>query len=163
VLRFRALGALAVIAKPFDPMQLPTQVLALWQAGAAQPQRVISAAADHARLRDHVAQLSGKFLERTAAQALTLRRLFDSLQGGDATYVSAMRDIAHKIHGGGGMFGFPAVSECAGEIERLVQTLLTADPADQPGAQSRTREQLQASIRQLADAVNSAATSHASR
>jgi two-component system, cell cycle response regulator len=163
VVKFRALGALAVIPKPFDPMQLPTQVLALWQTGSPQPLRVTSAVADHARLRDHVAQLSGKFLERTAAQALTLRRLFDSLQGGDATYVSAMHDIAHKIHGGGGMFGFPAVSECAGEIERLVQTLLMADPAADPGAQARTREQLQASIRQLADAVSSAATSHASR
>jgi len=167
VLRFRALGALAVIAKPFDPMQLPAQVLALWQTGAAQRLRVSSAAADHARLRDHVAQLSGKFLERTAAQALTLRRLFDSLQGGDATYVTAMHDIAHKIHGGGAMFGFPAVSECAGEIERLVQTLLTADPSADPsadpGARSAMREQLQASIRQLADAVDSAAISHASR
>jgi two-component system cell cycle response regulator len=167
VVRFRALGALAVIPKPFDPIQLPTQVLALWQTGAPQPQRVSSAVADHARLRDHVAQLSGKFLERTAAQALTLRRLFDSLQGGDATYVTAMHDIAHKIHGGGAMFGFPAVSECAGEIERLVGTLLTADPAAappaDPGAQSRMREQLQVSIRQLADAVTSAATSHASR
>ena len=167
VLRFRALGALAVIAKPFDPMHLPAQVLALWQAGAVQPLRVTDAAADHTRLRDHVAQLSGKFLERTAAQALTLRRLFDSLQGGDATYVSAMHDIAHKIHGGGAMFGFPAVSACAGEIERLVQTLLTANagadsPAD-PSAQSATREQLQASIRQLADVVTSAATGHASR
>jgi len=31
VQRLRALGAMAVIAKPFDPMQLSRQVLALWQ------------------------------------------------------------------------------------------------------------------------------------
>jgi HPt (histidine-containing phosphotransfer) domain-containing protein len=34
----------------------------------------------------------------------------DSVQGGEATYVSAMHDIAHKIHGGAAMFGFPTVS-----------------------------------------------------
>lgn len=28
---YRQLGALGVIAKPFDPMQLPAQILALWQ------------------------------------------------------------------------------------------------------------------------------------
>jgi CheY-like chemotaxis protein len=31
VARFRELGAAAVIAKPFDPMQLAKQVLALWE------------------------------------------------------------------------------------------------------------------------------------
>jgi CheY-like chemotaxis protein len=32
VARFRSLGAIGVIAKPFDPMRLATEVLALWQA-----------------------------------------------------------------------------------------------------------------------------------
>jgi CheY-like chemotaxis protein len=31
VARFRALGAMGVIAKPFDPMRLAQQVLTLWQ------------------------------------------------------------------------------------------------------------------------------------
>jgi CheY-like chemotaxis protein len=31
VARFRALGAVGVIAKPFDPMRLAQQVLTLWQ------------------------------------------------------------------------------------------------------------------------------------
>jgi CheY-like chemotaxis protein len=31
VARFRELGAVAVIAKPFDPMQLAKQVLAVWE------------------------------------------------------------------------------------------------------------------------------------
>ncbi len=31
VARFRELGAIAVLAKPFDPMQLGQQVLTLWE------------------------------------------------------------------------------------------------------------------------------------
>ena len=31
VARFRELGAAAVIAKPFDPMKLPQQVVAIWE------------------------------------------------------------------------------------------------------------------------------------
>jgi two-component system OmpR family response regulator len=31
IARFRELGAAAVIAKPFDPMQLANQVLAIWE------------------------------------------------------------------------------------------------------------------------------------
>jgi two-component system, OmpR family, response regulator len=29
--RFKSLGAIAVIAKPFDPMQLANQVIAVWE------------------------------------------------------------------------------------------------------------------------------------
>jgi two-component system OmpR family response regulator len=35
VAHYRSLGALGVIAKPFDPMALPLQVRQLWESGAA--------------------------------------------------------------------------------------------------------------------------------
>jgi HPt (histidine-containing phosphotransfer) domain-containing protein len=103
--------------------------------------------------------LSGKFLERTAAQAVTLRILIDSLQAGD---VASMHEIAHKIHGSGAMLDFPAVSECAGEIERLSERLL-AESASAPTAGAQIRERLLASIQQLARAIDSAAKNHAAR
>jgi two-component system OmpR family response regulator len=37
VSRFRAMGAAGVIAKPFDPMQLGKQVLALWESIPVAP------------------------------------------------------------------------------------------------------------------------------
>ncbi len=37
VARFRAMGAAGVIAKPFDPMQLGKQVMALWESIPAGP------------------------------------------------------------------------------------------------------------------------------
>ena len=161
--RFRAMGASAVIAKPFDPMQLPAKVLSLWQAIVAQPQPMSSDDGDQVRVREQVARLAGKFLERTGAQTATLRQLSDGLQAGDASSVASMHEIAHKIHGSGAMFNFPAVSACAGEIERLSQNLLASEPTINLASDTQIRRRLQASIQQLASAVESAAASHASK
>jgi two-component system cell cycle response regulator len=164
VQRLRAIGALAVIAKPFDPTQLAAQVLALWQSSSAPPPPVAgSAGGDRARPPDHVTRLSGKFLERTAAQAVTLGHLLEDLRPGDATGVASMHEIAHRIHGAGTMFDFPAVSECAGEIERLSEHLLAAQPAGGLASGQQIRERLQASIQRLAHAVESAAAANASK
>jgi diguanylate cyclase (GGDEF)-like protein len=160
--RLRALGASAVIAKPFDPMQLSAQVLSLWQSMAPQLHRV-SGDGEQARLREQVAQRAGKFLERTGVQAMTLRQLSDSLQAGDASGLASMHEIAHKIHGSGATFNFPAVSACAGEIERLSQNLLASKPVNDLASEAQVRTRLQASIQQLARAVESAAMGNAAK
>jgi two-component system cell cycle response regulator len=158
VARLRALGAMAVIAKPFDPMQLARQVLSLWQVTPAAPRRP-SDRGDVGRLREQVVQLSGKFLERSAAQAAILHRLIDDLQGGDSAGLAAMHEIAHKIHGAGATFDFPAVSECAQQIERLSQDLLALPAAIDRDAKVQIRTRLQASIQQLSHAIEAAASS----
>jgi two-component system, cell cycle response regulator len=163
VARLRALGAAAVIAKPFDPMQLSAQVMSLWQTIAPQPQRVTSHDDDQARLRDEVARLAGKFLERTGVQAVTLEQLNESLQAGDSSGLVSMHEIAHKIHGSGATFNFPAVSACAGEIERLSENLLASKPAIDLDSETQIRRRLQASIQQLARAVQSAASGDAAK
>jgi CheY-like chemotaxis protein len=161
--RLRALGAVAVIAKPFDPMQLAAKVLSLWQAIGAQPEVKVSDAADQVRLREQVVRLAGKFLERTGAQAATLRQLSESLQAGDSSGVASMHEIAHKINGSGAMFDFPAVSACAGEIEQLSHNLLAAEPAIDPASGLQMRTRLQTCIQQLVSAVESAAASYAAK
>ena len=162
-MRLRAMGASAVIAKPFDPMQLSAKVLSLWQGFAVRPEPMSSHHGDPVRVREQVAQLAGRFLERTGAQAATLRQLSESLRAGDASSVASMHEIAHKIHGSGAMFNFPAVSACAGEIERLSQNLLAAEHANDLAADAQIRSRLQASIQQLASAVESAASGHAAK
>jgi diguanylate cyclase (GGDEF)-like protein len=161
--RLRAMGASAVIAKPFDPMQLSAQVLSLWHAIVAEAPSAGADGADRAPLQEQVARLAGKFLQRTEAQAVTLRRIGESLLSGDQSGVASMQEIAHKIHGSGAMFNFPDVSQCAGEIERLSQTLLDAEPDVDPASESRLRQRLQASIQQLSSAVDSAVAAHAAR
>ena len=167
VVRFRALGASGVIAKPFDPMELSGQVLSMWQALAVERPRVratrASDAGDQARLRNQVAGLAGKFLQRTGAQAVTLRELVIGLKAGDLSGLTSMHEIAHKIHGSGAIFDFPAVSECAGELERLSENLLASDSSIDPASQLLIRQRLEACIRRLTDAIESAATAHTSR
>jgi PleD family two-component response regulator len=160
--RLRALGASAVIAKPFDPMQLSAQVLSLWQS-IAPPLHRMTGDGEQARLREQVAQRAGTFLERTGVQAMTLRQLSDSLQAGDSSCLASMHEIAHKIHGSGATFNFPAVSACAGEIERLSQNLLAPKHVNDLASEAQIRTRLQASIQQLARAVESAATGNAAK
>jgi HPt (histidine-containing phosphotransfer) domain-containing protein len=80
-----------------------------------------------ARVRQQVSELGEKFLRRTQAEATVLRDLVERIQAGDMTVLPEVERMAHKIHGSGAMFGFPAVSECAGEIERLAEHLMSAE------------------------------------
>jgi HPt (histidine-containing phosphotransfer) domain-containing protein len=82
-----------------------------------------------ARVRQQVSELGEKFLRRTQAEATVLRDLVERIQAGDITVVPELEAMAHKIHGSGAMFGFPAVSECAAEIEHLAEHLMTAEGA----------------------------------
>jgi two-component system cell cycle response regulator len=161
VVRLRALGAFAVIAKPFDPMRLSGQILALWQAMGSPAERA-GAGAGQIRLQQQVTGLAGKFLERTGVQALTLTELAAHLQPGDLTGVASVHEIAHRIHGSGAMFDFPAVSACAGEVERLSHDLLERHPSIDVSSELQIRQRLQASIRQLVQAVESASNTQTS-
>lgn len=71
------------------------------------------------QLREQVAALGVKFLQRTQDQTTTLRELLESLSKGDESVLARMQELSHKIHGSGAMFGFEEVSRVAGEIEQL--------------------------------------------
>jgi two-component system OmpR family response regulator len=159
LMELRALGASGVIAKPFDPNTIFGEVLSLWQAIAPSPPRR-GDAADRARMREQVARQAGKFLQRCETQAVALRDLIEDLQAGDISGVTSMREIAHTIHGSGAMFNLPAVSQYAGELERLSQNLLAADSSIDWAPESQLRQRLQACIRELARAIETATTSH---
>jgi len=113
-------------------------------------------ASERARLRERIAHQAGKFLQRCETQALTLRGLLEDLEARDTGGVSSMREIAHTIHGSGAVFNLPAVSECAGEIERLSQDLLATDSSSDWAPQSPLRQRLQACVQQLAQAIEAA-------
>ena len=71
------------------------------------------------QLREQVAALGVKFLQRTRDQATALRELLVGLSNGDESVLAQMQELSHKIHGSGAMFGFEEVSRVAGEIEQL--------------------------------------------
>jgi two-component system cell cycle response regulator len=177
--RLRALGAMAVIAKPFDPMQLSRQVLSVWQQTpvatgmAGTPVAAVAAVSAPApapgnRPRVLFAELSGRFLARSVGHVETLRQLIDNLQSGAASDVVSMHAIAHKMHGAGATLDFPAISQHAAEIERISQHLLAAgaaagasDPAGKAAASVVSR--LRSSLQQLEHAIVSAASDEALR
>ena len=71
------------------------------------------------QLREQVAALGAKFLQRTQDQTSALRELLVGLSNGDESVLLRMQELSHKIHGSGAMFGFEEVSRVAGEIEQL--------------------------------------------
>ena len=87
-----------------------------------------------AELREQVKALGEKFLLRTADQVVTLRAHVASLRSGDWNALVGMQELAHKIHGSGAMFGFAALSDRAGEIERLVASAAARPAPDRLGA-----------------------------
>jgi diguanylate cyclase (GGDEF)-like protein len=159
LMALRALGASGVIAKPFDRSKICGKVLSLWQ-GIAASRPCGGNAPDRVRLREQIARQAGKFLQRCETQSVALRELIQDLQAGDTSSAISMRDIAHTIHGSGAVFNFPAVSQHAGELERLSEQLLAAATLDwAPGSQ--LRQSLQACLRELARAIDAASAGHA--
>ena len=110
-----------------------------------------------ARIRHQVSELGEKFLRRTRSEAVALGVLLGRIQDGDTTVLPELASMAHKIHGSGAVFGFPALSEYAGEIEYLAERLVTAEGAPDVHTEQRLRR-LAECIEQLAQAVEASDT-----
>ena len=150
------MGALGVIAKPFDPMLLAAQVTSLWHRGWAELQGVVKVA-DYSGLHRQVTKFGEKFLQRTRKEAVRLHSLIEVIHPGDVAQLEELKNLVHRIRGSGSTFGFVAVSECAGEIERMVDGLKKRDA--QPGTvmQSKDRRRLTECTQRLCREVEAAA------
>jgi two-component system OmpR family response regulator len=120
VAKLRGMGAIGVIAKPFDPMLLGKQLLCLWQDRALEdvPSDVRP---EETNLLLHVTKLGERFLERSRDEAVVLRALSEHAHEGNPVVIEEIERMAHKIHGSGSMFGFLAVSACAAEIQHIAE------------------------------------------
>ena len=103
--------------------------------------------------------LGEKFLLRTREQSNQLRQLLTEVAAGHTGALAQLEEIAHKIHGSGSMFGFTAISDCGGALERLAESLAapTAGSADAT-ANPAALAQLTALLGQLEAAVEQALT-----
>jgi CheY-like chemotaxis protein len=153
----KEMGAVGVIAKPFDPMRLSTQVASLWEGRPAETPIPV-AASGNSNLQRQVTKIGERFLQRTRDQAVRLRSLIEAIKPGDVTEIEEVKSLAHRIRGSGSTFGFADVSECAGEIEHLVDGL--KQPGAKPGmaVDPRIRRRLAECTQRLARAVEAAAT-----
>jgi CheY-like chemotaxis protein len=115
--RFRSLGALGVIPKPFDPMTLAASVRSY-----VQP------------VQDPLDDLRAQFLQRVEKDAVALserrlvlkdgNRLPDTLDG--------IKRIAHSLSGAGGIYGFAEISDAAAALEdAVIAELADSNASDQ--------------------------------
>jgi CheY-like chemotaxis protein len=102
---FRSLGAVGVIPKPFDPMALA------------------------ASLRAHVAPplsrlgvMRHEFLQRVDGDLVAMAGHWSAMEDGTdvSSSLAGIRNIAHKLAGAGGIFGFDEISEAAAALEEAV-------------------------------------------
>lgn len=118
--RFRRLGAIGVIAKPFDPLKLSDNVNAIW-ATMHSAMHVKSSNRVESTVQLQVGSLADRYIERTRGDVLSMRSLIERAQLGDESVLAEIERMAHSIHGAGAMFGFPDVSASGAAIERLAE------------------------------------------
>jgi two-component system, OmpR family, response regulator len=115
---FLHLGAIGVIRKPFDPIKLGDELIALWQSKDAT-REAIDARSGASRVQTKVGSLTEGFLLRTREDAVRLTEMFERICAGDRSILGDVERIAHAIHGTGAMFGFPQLSAAGGAIEEI--------------------------------------------
>jgi two-component system, OmpR family, response regulator len=152
------LGAVGVIAKPFDPMELENQVQAIWNGlgernGHAEESDLPDA------IEEEVKALCEAFLARTRTEAVTMRDLVARSVAGDRPALSQLEKMTHRIHGTGAVFGFGAISDCAEVIERMAERLLAKDAVASTPLDPRTAHELQSHYGQLVSEIEAAAVS----
>ncbi len=131
--QFMALGAMGVIAKPFDPLSL-----------AGQVRRYLQAA--------RIAPLRAKFVQRACRDAAALVACrHPKAGGGDGREVLAdIRTIAHGLAGAAGLYGFAAIGAAAAALEQDAIDMLAGSGSDAKVGQAL--ETLLALLSPLADA-----------
>lgn len=77
-------------------------------------------------LQQKIADIAGRYIQRTAGELTGLRELIAKVRAGDTAALKDIEQLAHKIYGSGSMFGFEAVSEQARELEIAAKD--TTDP-----------------------------------
>jgi hypothetical protein len=72
------------------------------------------------RIPESLNELGAKqFLRRAQSYAVILRVLTERIRAGDLALAVELKRLAHEIQGKGGVFGFLAISACAGAIKEL--------------------------------------------
>jgi CheY-like chemotaxis protein/HPt (histidine-containing phosphotransfer) domain-containing protein len=103
--RFRSLGAVGVIPKPFDPMTLAASVRSYVQPA-----------------RGPIDGLRAGFLKRVKKDAATLSDDRAGLKDGSrlTSTLDRIKRTAHGLSGAGGIYGFAEISEAAADLEDAV-------------------------------------------
>jgi two-component system OmpR family response regulator len=149
------LGAIGVIVKPFDPLNLYGELFALWNSGGTARRSSI-AGGGPAEVQAQVDSLTANFLQRAWADVMKLVKMIELAEGGDRSVYPEMERICHSVHGAGAMFGFPKISEEGGAMVRMIAAVTARGEPSSSASESATLHQLMRASKQLAQEVEAA-------
>jgi CheY-like chemotaxis protein len=115
--RFRSLGALGIIPKPFDPMTLAAAVRSYVQPA-----------------QDPMDELRAGFLLRVKKDMAALSQDRVALKDGNRLpgTLDRIKRIAHSLSGAGGIYGFAEISDAAAVLEdAVIAELADSGPGDE--------------------------------
>jgi two-component system, OmpR family, response regulator len=126
--RLLSLGAVEVIAKPFDPMTLPRRLRTIWEGvqSHSTPSAIDQSSAMD-QLRSLLIDHHGRLLERVGEVGALLASAAMGGPDGEQSISKAI-DLTHKISGGAGTIGFLEISRAAAELEQALTTLAALPP-----------------------------------
>jgi diguanylate cyclase (GGDEF)-like protein len=133
VARYRALGALDVIPKPFDPMTLAATISAAWERRQATP-----ATGTRKRFEDLRARYTARVYEKIEQIEEIWRGLVRGAWNDEAA--QTLQRLSHNLVGSGATFGLPAISERARALDVLLKALL--ERAVPPATEQRIQIEL---------------------
>lgn len=156
VAQLTQLGALGVIAKPFDPTHLCANIQARWESQFSGSE---TAAREGSELRAATAEISAldvEFIARARKDAVRLREMLARAVAGELAALGEVERVAHSIHGTAAMFGLPSLSDCGGLIEKLAERAIGAAAQAEHETYSRLLQELIEGTTSFAAAVSAA-------
>ena len=139
IARFVHLGAIGVIRKPFDPIKLGDELLALWE-GRDCAREAVDTDNAQSQVQCQIDSLADGFLQRTRADAARLADMFEHIRAGDRSMLKEVVRIAHSINGTGAMLGFPQLSAAGEAIEEVAGKVMADHCASDAGVDPAMRQ-----------------------
>jgi len=124
--QLKALGALDVIAKPFDPMTLPERIAAIWGRWASAQGAVAPAVGSTPSqdTDDELQALFARYAEQLPANIAELERLWATVRAGDQAALKPLHRALHSIAGSGATFGYSQLGSSAKVMEEALMPYL---------------------------------------
>jgi len=76
-----------------------------------------------AELQSQMDQIGNRFLDRAVADLDAIEKALEALHAGDATAGGAIAMFAHRIRGSSAIFGYAGLSDAAGQLETLLESI----------------------------------------
>lgn len=135
--QYKRLGALDVIAKPFDPMTLPGTISEMLRLRKTSELNSVNEQLNVLQ-KEYAGQIPGKIQQ--------IKTIWEELTRGewDRESFKNMHLIAHSLSGSGKTFGFKNLSEAAHNLELLLKQICESDVLPAAGQKEQINKMLNA-------------------